>query len=45
MPVFSEYKETATPQQTQDFLDHMTGKLAVILVLITAVGILIAPDS
>ena len=43
VPVFSEYKETATAEQTQAFLDHMTGKLIVILVLITAVGILIAP--
>jgi putative peptidoglycan lipid II flippase len=43
VPVFSEYKETATPEQIQAFLDHMTGKLFVILVLITVVGVLIAP--
>jgi len=43
VPVFSEYKEAAAPEQTQAFLDHMAGKLAVILALITAAGILIAP--
>ncbi len=43
VPVFSEYKETATAEQTQAFLDHMTGRLGAILILITAVGILIAP--
>ena len=43
VPVFSEYKEAAAPEQTQAFLDHVAGKLAVILALITAAGILIAP--
>jgi putative peptidoglycan lipid II flippase len=43
VPVFSEYKEKATPEETQAFLDQMTGRLGVILLLITATGILIAP--
>lgn len=43
VPVFSQYKETATPEDTRAFLDHMTGRLGVILILITIVGILIAP--
>ena len=34
VPVFSQYKETATPEETRAFLDHMTGRLGLILILI-----------
>lgn len=43
VPVFSEYKETATPEQTRAFLDRMVGQLTAILILITVVGIVAAP--
>lgn len=43
VPVFSEFKENATPEQTQAFLDHMVGRLGALLALITLVGVLIAP--
>ena len=43
VPVFSEYKETATPEQTRAFLDRMVGQLSVILLLITILGVIAAP--
>ena len=43
VPVFSEYKETATPEQTRAFLDRMVGQLTAVLILITVLGIVAAP--
>lgn len=43
VPVFSEYKETAAPNEIKAFLDHMVGKLSLILFVLTVVGILLAP--
>ena len=43
VPVFSEYKETATPEQARAFLDRMVGQLTAILLLITILGVVAAP--
>lgn len=43
VPVFSEYREIAEPHEVSAFLDHIVGKLSLILLLVTAVGILVAP--
>lgn len=43
IPVFSEYKETAKSHEIKAFLDHMVGQLGLLLIVITAVGVLTAP--
>lgn len=43
VPVFSEYRETATAEQTREFLDYMVGRLSAILIVITVIGVLAAP--
>ncbi len=43
VPVFSEYKTRATPEDTRAFVDHMTGVLGVILFIVTLIGVLAAP--
>jgi putative peptidoglycan lipid II flippase len=43
VPVFSEYRTRGDGARTHDFLDHMTGTLGVLLLLITVVGVLAAP--
>ncbi len=43
VPVFTEYKETRDRQALRDLLDHVTGTLGAILLLVTLVGVLAAP--
>lgn len=43
VPVFTEYKTRATPEEARAFVDHMTGVLGVILFVVTLVGVLAAP--
>src|SRR4030067_948739 len=43
VPVFTEYKTRATPEDTRAFVDHMTGVLGVILFGVTLIGVLAAP--
>ncbi|MGF1643715.1 MAG: murein biosynthesis integral membrane protein MurJ [Thiotrichales bacterium] len=43
VPVISEYKENRTAADVQDLVDHVTGWLAVVMIVITSVGILAAP--
>ncbi len=43
VPVFTEYKEQRSKQDAKDLVDHVCGQLGVILVIITAIGILAAP--
>ncbi|MEK7816577.1 MAG: murein biosynthesis integral membrane protein MurJ [Pseudomonadota bacterium] len=43
VPVFTEYKTRATPEDTRAFVDHMTGVLGVILFIVTLIGVLAAP--
>lgn len=43
VPVLSEYKERRSREDMQALIDHVAGALALILFLVTAVGILAAP--
>lgn len=43
VPVLSEYKANADRQALRDLIDHVTGTLAAILLVITAIGIFAAP--
>ena len=43
VPVLSEYKAVGDREALRDLIDHVTGTLAAILLLITAVGIFAAP--
>ncbi|CAA6808510.1 MAG: Proposed peptidoglycan lipid II flippase MurJ [uncultured Thiotrichaceae bacterium] len=43
VPVLSEYKETKSKEALQDLIDYVTGRLMLILFLITIVGVIAAP--
>jgi len=43
VPVLSEYKATGDRRALRDLVDHVTGTLAGILLVLTAIGILAAP--
>jgi len=43
VPVFSEYREKRTEQELRDLADHTAGALALVLAVVTAIGILAAP--
>ncbi len=43
IPVLSEYKETRSKEDLKRLIDHVAGTLGTILLLITIIGILIAP--
>lgn len=43
VPVFTEYRETKSPQALRDLTDHVAGALLLLLSLITITGILAAP--
>jgi putative peptidoglycan lipid II flippase len=43
VPVFSEYRTRGDGPKTRLFLDHMTGALGLLLLVITVVGVLAAP--
>lgn len=43
VPVLSEYKEKHTEQEMKNLVNHVSGVLGLILLLITIVGVLIAP--
>ncbi len=43
VPVFTEYKTRAAPEEARAFVDHMTGVLGVILFVVTLTGVLAAP--
>ncbi|MEX0951199.1 MAG: murein biosynthesis integral membrane protein MurJ, partial [Gammaproteobacteria bacterium] len=43
VPVLSEYKAKRTPAEIQALLDHTTAVLGLVLLAVTAVGILLAP--
>ncbi|MBP6116754.1 MAG: murein biosynthesis integral membrane protein MurJ [Neisseriaceae bacterium] len=43
VPIFSEYKQTKSQEATRAFLAHVAGLLSLILVLVTALGMLAAP--
>jgi putative peptidoglycan lipid II flippase len=43
VPVLSEYKANRDREALRDLVDHVTGTLAAVLLLITAIGVLAAP--
>ena len=43
IPILSEYKEKRSNQELQTLINHVSGTLGLILVLITAVGVIFAP--
>jgi len=43
VPVLSEYKANGDRQALRDLIDHVTGTLAAVLLLITSIGIFAAP--
>jgi putative peptidoglycan lipid II flippase len=43
VPVLSEYQTNKSPEEVREFVNHITGNLALILGLVTIVGIVCAP--
>ncbi|RUM94391.1 MAG: murein biosynthesis integral membrane protein MurJ, partial [Thiothrix sp.] len=43
VPVFTEYKEQRGKAEVKDLIDHVSGTLALILSIITIIGVLAAP--
>lgn len=43
VPILSEYKETKSREALQDLIDHVAGALALILFVVTLIGIVAAP--
>lgn len=43
VPMLADYKQKKTPEETQEFVQHVAGMLLFALVVITAIGVLAAP--
>ncbi len=43
VPVLSEYREKNTPEELKNFIDHMFGSLAAVLLIVVSLGIAGAP--
>jgi len=43
VPVFTEYKETQTPEALRDLAAHVVGTLALILLVVSTLGVMLAP--
>lgn len=43
VPVFTEYKETQSPEALKDLAAHVVGTLAIILLVISTLGVMLAP--
>lgn len=43
VPVLSEYKATGNQEALRDLVDHVTGTLASVLLILTAIGVIAAP--
>ena len=43
VPVFTEYKETKSPEALRDLAAHVVGTLALILLVISTLGVMLAP--
>lgn len=43
VPVLAEYKEQHGPEQLRRFVDHVSGTLAMVLLVVTVIGIIVAP--
>lgn len=44
VPVFTEYKETRSPEELRDLFARTAGTLGAVLLLVTALGLLLAPQ-
>jgi putative peptidoglycan lipid II flippase len=42
VPILAEYKNTRTPEETRDLIDHITKLLTITLFIITVIGIMAA---
>lgn len=43
VPVMARYRETHTPQESQEFIDSVAGTFGVLLFIVTLVGVIAAP--
>lgn len=43
VPVLSDYQSTKSPEEVKTFVNHITGNLALILAIVTILGIICAP--
>jgi len=43
VPILAEYKNTRTPEETRNLIDHITKLLSVTLFIVTVIGILTSP--
>jgi len=43
VPVFTEYKETKSPEALRDLAAHVVGTLTIILLIISTLGVMLAP--
>lgn len=43
VPVLAEYKKRGDPKELRDFIDHVCGTLAAILLIVVAIGLFAAP--
>ncbi|MBX9636086.1 murein biosynthesis integral membrane protein MurJ [Nitrosomonas sp.] len=43
VPILAEYKNNRTPEETHDFIDHITMILSITLFVVTVIGIIAAP--
>jgi len=43
VPVIAEYRSTRSPAETRDLIDRATGTLGVVLLAVTAIGVVAAP--
>jgi len=43
VPVFTEYKETKSPEALRDLAAHVIGTLAIILLIISTLGVMLSP--
>ncbi len=43
VPVFTEYKETKSPEALRDLAAHVAGTLSIILLIISTLGVMLAP--
>ncbi len=43
VPILAEYKNSRTPQEARDFVDHVTTLLGIALFVVTLIGVIAAP--
>jgi len=43
VPILAEYKNTRTPEETRDLIDHITMLMTITLFIVTIIGVIAAP--